>query len=183
MALFWLILAGIACFGACIEFSKDDMETKFDKLVDRIEGLENSVRSQNLVIQSQQDNMAAMKETINTQAKELKSQRNSITQLQDTTGKLRYDAKRLDRRVKTLESMITVPGTFHSAADVRLTNFDSASYDQNSTEFQEREWNAKLKSAIVDVEFDQSTDPQANQTRSVYKQGILSDKSYEYRLS
>ena len=177
MALCWFILAAIVSLVASKKFTKDDMEMKFDALVDRIEGLENSVRNQNRVIQSQHDNMAAMKETINTQAEELKTQRNSIAQLQDTTRKLRYETNRLDRRVKTLERKTIVPRTFHSAVDVHQTNFNSALFDHNGNSTAPKDRGLGIKSdsgEATDDELGLNRDPQAKQRRPANKKGIFS---------
>ena len=177
MTLVLFILAGIVPLVSSKEIARDDMGMKFDALLDRIEVLENNVRSQNFVIQSQHDKMAAMKETINTQAEELKTQRKSIAQLQDTTRKLRFDVKRLDRRVETLERKTIVPRTFHSAADVHQTNFDSAPFDHigNSTASKDRGLGIKLNSGqAFDDELGRNRDPQAKQNQHVNEKGIFS---------
>ena len=109
---------------------KDDMEMEYYALVDRIDVLGNTVEHQNRVIQSQQDAVASIKETIYTQAEELKTQRKNIAGLHDTTRKLQYEVKKLVRRAKALESRINGYGSIIGAAnDAHHATFDKPSLE------------------------------------------------------
>ena len=163
MTYFWVILAGLSCTAASKGITKDEVEKKFDALIDRIEVLENKVREQDRVIQSQQNHIANMKETINVKAEELKTERDNVVKLRVKTILLRSDVKRLDRRVEMFESRTI--RTSDTSKDAKQTEFDG-----NSTEPKEGQTTMKTSPESVDDKY-QNGDSDAEKYRLGNKAG------------
>ena len=166
MAYIWFILVGLTHIVASKGIMRGDIEMKFDALIGRIEVLENKVRDQDRVIQSQQTDMASMKETINVQDYELKSQRDSIIKLRGTTKQLRSEVKRLDRRVKLFEHM-----TNEQRTSVTLKDTKQVEIHGKSTEPKGGQITMNTNSETVNGIHQKDDDSETEQYRSANEAG------------
>lgn len=88
---YYLLFLSSNFYAVCCEKTSDAAvefiltRQQFDKMVGRIESLENAVNRQNYIIQFQQNRMASMQATIRNQAEEIKTQNKRITLLEGYT--------------------------------------------------------------------------------------------------